>query len=364
MFLLHFLLVFLFHLSTLSAHPTYIRLGYNSCTACHESSTGGGLLTDYGKGISASQSLYFKDLEEMQGSSQQAYHQAFQSRLMNVVRPGYNRFFPMQADYLASYHWNEKFGVKATLAVAPPNASESSSERSQTYQRIYFRELSAFWDFNKSTTKEDRLSFGSGFLPLGLGIVDHTSFVRSENRLTVTDIPIELTYFQNRKEYLWHTFIYTAHPLETKTNAESGLGGQYFQKWTPKFLVGGQWLLAKSPSIRREMGGFLVKYGVDKWAFLTEIDRTWRYVKQNDYNFGQWALYQQIAFFPKGWLSPSFTWQRLQREGVFDLKEDRFGFNLDWKVYTNLSFNSEIRYRKGQAFHETSYLTQAYLNWW
>jgi hypothetical protein len=43
----------------LLASPTMIRLGYTDCATCHISPQGGGLLTAYGKGIDAAQSLQF-----------------------------------------------------------------------------------------------------------------------------------------------------------------------------------------------------------------------------------------------------------------------------------------------------------------
>src|SRR3954471_15425846 len=39
------------------ATPNMIRLGYPTCASCHLSPQGGGLLTDYGKGIDAAQTL-------------------------------------------------------------------------------------------------------------------------------------------------------------------------------------------------------------------------------------------------------------------------------------------------------------------
>jgi len=48
-------------LSTIAASaeatPNMIRLGYPTCASCHLSPQGGGLLTDYGKGIDAAQTL-------------------------------------------------------------------------------------------------------------------------------------------------------------------------------------------------------------------------------------------------------------------------------------------------------------------
>src|SRR3954451_10842506 len=44
------------------ATPNMIRLGYPTCASCHISPQGGGLLTDYGKGIDAAQTLRPEDI--------------------------------------------------------------------------------------------------------------------------------------------------------------------------------------------------------------------------------------------------------------------------------------------------------------
>src|SRR5215213_9877189 len=46
------------------ATPNMIRLGYPNCASCHLSPQGGGLLTTYGKGIDAAQSLRPEEVAE------------------------------------------------------------------------------------------------------------------------------------------------------------------------------------------------------------------------------------------------------------------------------------------------------------
>src|SRR3954463_13247447 len=49
------------------ATPNMIRLGYPTCASCHLSPQGGGLLTKYGKGIDAAQTLRPVDLSSELG---------------------------------------------------------------------------------------------------------------------------------------------------------------------------------------------------------------------------------------------------------------------------------------------------------
>src|ERR1700750_3042760 len=53
------------------ATPNMIRLGYPPCASCHLSPQGGGLLTDYGRGIDAAQTLR---PEEVRSSENPAYY--------------------------------------------------------------------------------------------------------------------------------------------------------------------------------------------------------------------------------------------------------------------------------------------------
>src|SRR5213593_1011166 len=51
------LLITLAIATPLSAHPYFIRLGYSSCSGCHISPQGGGILTAYGAGVERALSL-------------------------------------------------------------------------------------------------------------------------------------------------------------------------------------------------------------------------------------------------------------------------------------------------------------------
>ena len=64
--------------------------------------------------------------------------------------------------------------------------AETGESKDQWTDRIYFRTLKAEWKFNPAL----RVGAGIDLLPLGLGLVDHTAYVRERNRMAVTDVPV------------------------------------------------------------------------------------------------------------------------------------------------------------------------------
>lgn len=358
----HFIfLTLVFYSFSLWAHPHYVRLGYTTCTGCHMSSDGSGLLTDYGKGISASESMFARDLDS-ENMTPSNYHQAFQMRVMNVASPVRNRTFPMQFDYLSSFNFFEQLKLMSILAVSPPENNQSV--KSDFFNRLYFRELSLELTINNKANFEDRFKMGVGLLPLGIGLVDHTAYVRATNRLFVTDIPLHFSYYQNRAHYNFDGFVFLPHPKELELNAERGIGGRFFYKFNPKFSLGPQFLLGNSKSINRQMTGVLIKAGKDKFSYLGELDYTRRTIKADQSKFTQWAIYQGLSYFPWAYLSPSITYQKLIMNDTFKTEEERYAFLIDWKIFTTFSFSTEMRYKKNDTHKETEYLSQAYLNWW
>lgn len=344
------------------SHPTFIRLGYSSCTGCHVSAQGGGLLTGYGKGIASTQAMIDSDPEE--DESPRRYVQAFQARVMRYQTEEETRTFPMQMDYLAQYKMQEKFWLEGVLAVAPKPKDEAPEDQKSPYQRIYARQLGVSWQLQAKGVSEDRVSAGIGQLPMGLGLVDHTAYVRGENRQFVTDNPISLRYYRARQAHYGQIFAYLPNPQEEKGNKEKGGGGQWFYRPISHVAVGVQGLYGESDSVLRRQSGLLLKAGTGRVAYLAELDRTWRQVKSDQSEFRQWAWYQQLSFYPWDSVHLYLSLQALERDRMFLARERREAIGVEWKLWPKLTISHEMRTRIAGDVRETSHLTQLYLNWW
>ncbi|PIP94032.1 MAG: hypothetical protein COW00_10600 [Bdellovibrio sp. CG12_big_fil_rev_8_21_14_0_65_39_13] len=353
--------LFLF-MSNSQAYPTYVRLGYTSCTGCHVSSQGGGLLTEYGKGIASTQALLAKEPEEE--TSSRTYIQAFQARLMRYKTESETRLFPMQADYLAHDQLTETIHVDGILAVAPKPKDEDPKDKKPIHKRLYARTLSLSWILQSGTKGEQRLSFGIGALSLGIGLVDHTAFVRSENRNQVTDNPVALKHYFSNEHFQGHSYLFTANPNEGEGNKEQGAGLQWFWKPIANLAIGTQGLLGKTESIKRKLVGLVAKGGIGKWAFLSEYNLTKRELLASQSTFNQWTGYHQISFYPLDFWHVYISYQNFRRDQSFEVEQSRNGLGTEWRILPNLSASYEYRIKKSGQTEEVSQLAQLYFNWW
>src|SRR5215212_4582251 len=88
------------------ATPNMIRLGYPSCASCHISPQGGGLLTDYGKGIDAAQTLRPEEIAD--GGS---------SESRRAIQVPYDAKFSLGVDRSPSASTGYSFGSSVRTAV-------------------------------------------------------------------------------------------------------------------------------------------------------------------------------------------------------------------------------------------------------
>jgi hypothetical protein len=360
------------------SHPSYVRLGYISCTGCHLSSQGGGLLTFYGKGVANSQSMYpSKSLSERlekealeQGEKlekkQWSALQALQFRYMRHKTKNDVRSFPMQLDYHLAFQKNQDLWFEGALAVAPPPRDEPQASTNKTYERVFFRKLGMTKTFDHSLWTETRLFLGIHQLPFGLGLVDHTHYNRSENRLNVTDIPIQAQLYLGQEKWTGHTFLYLPHPREAQGNQEHGLGTQWWRHH-PWLSVGIQSLWGRSDDIERYVNGVLWKTGSKKWAWMNELNWTHRELNPSASQpqpFDQRTWFSQFSFYAHEHLLFFYHRQGLERTKEYDSQEQRESFGFERRVWAYFTVSAEYRKRMTANFTEYSHYVQLYFNGW
>lgn len=361
MLLKFLILVTLLHFKNAYAFPTYVRLGYNNCTGCHVSSQGGGILTNYGKGIAMTQSLKSTDPEDEETKS---FLWAFQARAMRYKTEADVRVFPMQSDLLMHDRVAEKISVDGVLAMAPRPKDETPENKKPLHERLYARVFQLNFILSEKLNQEDRISIGISPLPMGIGILDHTAFVRAENRFQVTDNPVQLKFYQARQKYLAHHFVFGPNPNEGEGNREKGIGTQTWYRPFPQLSIGAQALYGDTDSITRKMAGALLKAGIGRWALLFEYDFTKRDLKLSNSDFNQKAIFTQLSFYPVDYLSLYASTQSLERDNGFEGKQKRNSFGTELRILSNLSASYEYRIAQIEKQKDASQLLQLSLNWW
>lgn len=364
-FLLSFIAIFVC-ISRAEAYPTYIRLNYTSCLACHQSVEGGGPLTQYGKGIAYAESF---TKGEYKGTSDRMEH-SVQARMMALQRLyDFNgkktRIFPMQLDYSNVIKWQKDLRQEVTFAVAPNTTRQrgvdgETAKKSSWTDRIYLRAFK----LDYSVDKNNHVVIGGANLPLGVRLIDHTAYVRERNRLGVTDVPIQAQYLNLSKEWQQTYLIYSPNPTDGVSNREYGVATK--QEYNPmtNLSLGGQILLAKGKSIDRGMFGIFTRSGKGPWALLAEMDYTQRGLVFSKLKFDQWTSMVEGSYFFKEFLRSSLGFQVLRVNNPFKEKEELYTFNNEFKLASHWSLILEYRQKSTDLILEKMVFGQVFLNLW
>lgn len=361
------LLLMVVYISRAEAYPTYIRLNYTSCLACHHSVEGGGPLTEYGKAIAYAES--FSGGEYKAGPSSRMEHN-IQARVMALQRlydfdGKKTRIFPMQLDYSNVIKWRKDLRQDVTFAVAPNTTRQrgvdgETAKKSSWTDRVYLRTFKLDYSIDKNS----RVVLGGFNLPLGVRLIDHTAYVRERNRLGVTDVPIQAQYLNLSKTWQQTYLIYTPNPTDGASNREYGAATK--QEYNPmtNFSLGSQLLLAKGKSIDRDMFGIFARSGKGPWALLAEMDYTQRRLVSSKLKFDQWTSLFEGSYFFKEYLRSSLGFQVLRVNNPFKEKEELYTFNNELKLSSHLSFILEYRQKSSDVLLEKMIFGQLFLNWW
>jgi hypothetical protein len=350
------------------AYPTYIRVNYTSCTACHQSVEGGGPLTPYGKGIAYAES--FMGGEYVPDATAGKMEHSVEARLMALDRlydysGKKQRIFPMQLDYSNVIKWKKDLRQEVTFAVAPNTARQKgvdsdTAKRSSWTNRIYLRTFKLDYAYDKN----NHFVFGGSNLPLGLRLIDHTAYVRERNRLGVSDVPIQAQYFRSSKEWQQSYFLYTPNPSDNALNREFGVATK--QEFIPltNFTFGPQSLFAQGKSINRGLLGLFSKWGKGPFALLSEVDYTKREIVDSKLKFDQWTSLVEAHYYIKEYLRTSLGFQVLRVNDPFKEKEELYTFNNEFKLSSHVSFILEYRQKSTDMLLEKTIFGQIFLNWW
>src|SRR6185437_9908858 len=199
------------------AYPTYVRLGYVSCTACHYLATGGGLLTPYGRTVQASESLFSKDLDLKDAR----FTQGVQARLIETNSNQQANPFLMQVDYLATAFVAKRVRVDGDFGGAMQRGPHGTwVDAPGGWDALLIRRFLVTGIVND----ESQIQMGRDFYPMGLNIDDHTSFLKSRNKRNITDYPTQVRYIHQSETLQLMPYLYGPSYEESSDNQESGFG--------------------------------------------------------------------------------------------------------------------------------------------
>jgi len=285
------------------AYPNMIRLGYPTCSACHVSPQGGGVLNRYGKGIDFAQTIR---AGEPPGSEQPAGTTA---RLLWDIRaslavdgaPQTATQYGLNTSMRAAIGLSAQQQVVYAFSVRSPSLSTTRSmgAASLGMSRLYYM-----------FQPKDGLALvvGRDDLPTGLGLPGANSFYRSVNNPSVSSTPTQVKLFWWNKRWQVATYGYGPDGNETQPQYEArGIGGLVGLNLSDRAVVGLTTRVSKSDAFDRKNAGLFARVGLTKHlGFMAEHDVTERSLSTGR-QFTDLAGHAEMFFVPWNWLQTALA---------------------------------------------------------
>ena len=313
----------------ISAAPRLANDGALSCVACHVAPQGRGLLNRYGRSVDMDQSFSDRD---------------FTGEIMGLLDPKFadgkwkGAFGNVLADFVVTGRFNHEFDVNKTdptLSALYRQIVYFGAERNFRINtelgfrdtgladtalgshltavggdRFFLKKLMLEWRMKgEGGHSGSELAIGRDYLPLGLQIDDHTTYILHLNRNGVYDYPLQIKYLSWRDNSFWSAFLYAPSFDEQLNNREYGAGGLYEIYPFRRLAVGVQGVAGfGDQSDRLRVGGYL-RWGISpKWSLLAEVDYTQFWDKGGlGMDGGQVTAFLQLHYTHTEWLVSSLS---------------------------------------------------------
>jgi hypothetical protein len=295
------------------ALPTMVRIGYGGCAVCHISPQGGGLLTEYGRGVDDAQSLRAGEYrpQEEDRAFLRIHHDVrflLQERsavdASGMARP--SNFFRVL--YRNSTHLGRRLRVSGVVGAEYPGSTKASADGAPTARPFVSQALA---HLRPAETIE--ISLGRDQLPSGLNLPDLTVFIKANNQMNFHDYPTQL------KAAWWSSRAFVMPYLFAPTLQENGGAGEWGGGALGEGDVSGEQtkiiglnaLVARAAAQDRQMVGAFSRLGFGRWGILAEYDLAHRRSREDGQSHLQHTSYLQAFYAIREWLVTSLVGEHL-----------------------------------------------------
>jgi hypothetical protein len=270
------------------AYPNFVGFGYRSCLVCHENGSGGGALTDYGRGVFASEiaanpiSGQLSDEEQAEvsnflGKTEFPYwvRVGIKYRALTVERnPGSDQaqkyYYNMQNDLNLNLFANEahSLGVISTLGYAESANAISPNKPMNSTGLIFWRE----YYLRAQATKEFWFYLGFMDKVFGIKTANHTAYNRSPLLLGQNNqVHAALMQWARKDQDLFLQY-WMGNAHTPQADRMSGGSVMLDRKWGDSHAYGFGVLTEKGEDLQQSIGEIHNKMGFgDGNALLMEL---------------------------------------------------------------------------------------------
>jgi hypothetical protein len=350
------LLSMLVSISSAHAYPSFIRLGYVSCTACHYLATGGGLLTPYGKTISASEAFFAREINP----SDQAINQGVHVRLLEQGSNAQANPFLMQADYLNSSFITKQVRIDGVFGGALyPGPHGTWVDAPGGWDAFLIRRFLVTGIIDD----ENSIQMGRDYYPQGLNIDDHTSLLKSYNKRNVTDYPTQLRFIHQGERWQLIPYLYGPSYEELADNQEQGLGVRGEYALGTSNSVGGIAQFGDTPALSRVVGDGFARLSQASWnGLMSEFVFEHRQVHQVSATLNQLTWYTEGYVTVPEWVETGFVWEILHVSDPNHQVSTQYGPRMNIRVCEWFSLLGDARNSATNGVSNWIYYGQAFLH--
>jgi hypothetical protein len=326
-----------------------IRLGYATCSSCHVSPQGAGLLTPYGKAIDEAQSLRAREV--VPGD-------APPPRLMFDVRfiaASQRTDLPEQSSSSSAARFStmmrSALRLSATHRVSYVMGLESPllATKGGTAASVKAVVPAALWEYRPKEGVE--IAVGRDVMPTGIGLPDSQTFIRNGTESRDTKYPTQVKAFLWNERFQITPYVFGPGFDEPRAVRQYGggvLGGVDVYKH--RAVLGLSTRVTSGETATRRSVGAFARLGFGKWGILAEHDLTTRDVTSGLGDHAETrhlAGHTQVFFAPKEWLVTSLAAEHLVIDG---LVRPTHTYRLTPAVQTRLSDNLTLLFNMRDIF--------------
>lgn len=315
--ILTLILTFMFFSKPAQAYPDFIGYGYSSCMLCHYNGHGNGPLTDYGRGVFASE-IISKDFVGKNTSDEELSQRSGflgKKQLPWWLRPSFKyrglwfqtnpgsestlqKFVHMQADASLAilFDQDQKYTVVASYGYYPvPTSLKNDPNKPSDFlsREHYFRWM-----------KNDTLTWFVGLMDKAYGIrtADHTAYSRTRVGVAQNDQTYGVMAMYRREPWEFTPHVFIGNFAQNADQRQKGVSFMAERDMHQYFRLGGSMMLSQNDYVGWTRLAGHAKYGYGKGnSLLTEAGIITNKPKSGNAKNGAYGLAQSMALIQRGY---------------------------------------------------------------
>jgi hypothetical protein len=281
-----------------------IRLGYPTCASCHLSPQGGGLLTDYGKGIDAAQTLRPEEVKLSENPAEYRRLPYDMKFSLGVDRdPPADSSFSYSSSIRAALAVSHGQYIVYGLSVGSPSLTRTATSKGGAVSLKLSR---LYWMYQPRAGVS--FTVGRDDLPGGIGS-GGLAFARGTTSPNISSTPTQAKVFLWNKRWQVTAYGFGPDGNETAPQFEARGGGAMVgaNVWKDRLVIGATTRASYADAYDRTNAGLFMRLGLtEHWGALVEHDVAARTTDQGQH-LTYTAGHSEIFFVPFDWLQTAIA---------------------------------------------------------